>query len=371
MQTSITTFKGAVDMAKVDPWYKGVKPLSNPTDIPLSLRESGLTWEYALTPLYDDLNRLVTRRQKLITVDVAGVRSDAVDVKYPDWESRARWNNDHPEICQKALVKTYAADNFLTTVGKDYQLHQPEFIYDVFKRVAERMNVRLTMAGDVNNGQTIFARARLSHDIEIKDALIKRYLMLMSGVDKKTRAGCDNEDHGCMNAWRTMLKGATYYIGLRHTAKFDLERFVAPLLQDASFDRQRHTRELSALINAKITKRDTELYFREVLFPKGKGGSGSWITLPGIEKEKRNHVREANQKLINQYLVLANSDATTYQDARYNTWYGAFQAAIWIVDRQRSNARLSSHLAGTIGNRKVYCYQQALNSDAVKLEMAA
>jgi len=383
------------DTSGISNWYRDVITLSDPSNIQKSLDESQLNFEYGLTPIYDEYGKKIQRNQKLITITprklpasdaIVSVRQDTQDIRYKNHAYREQWNQDNPDSEPQELIKRHRQDNYLSIVGNDYKLHQPRAFYEIFLKLAEHHKLELTMAGVVQDGKKIFARIKLNQGIQVRDAVIDNYLLLLTGVGVSTKGGLNPWDLACFNAWRHMLSSTSWELGtVNHKHTLPSIAFAQGMLDRINIAQQE--REIQALVDAECTQNEKKEYFKNVLFPARRGGLGSWDRLPcyptttEASREKRDKLFSKNQETLNRYLTLAqDSDkgAMVDCDARHKNWYGAFQEAIWIADRfnvnhhsQLGSARVNSTLTGAIGNTKQLCYQFALNREAVQLRLAA
>ena len=331
-------------------WYGNVSALSNPADIELSLKESGLTYKYALKPLFGDIvtkdGSQIERAQKLITIDADGTRSDSKDVKYKDHEKREQWNTDNPYKKQKDLVRRKAKDNFLDIVGKDYQLHQPADLYGAYLELANHMGLQVHMAGVINSGMSVWARVKLDRDIAVKDARIERFITLLTGVSKSTKAGESPQDVACFNQWNTLLNKTEWHLGnTSHRYLFDPETFAQAIADKLTPARIQMHYELDRLVNSECKENQKREYLKNVLF---------------VDFENKEKV-EKNTNKLNRFLELSKQEPCFVKsDARKNTWYGAFMDATWFADRFPTRDRASSNFGGNIGRIKSNAYKTAL-----------
>ena len=408
MESSITS--GAVSQGSgIGNWYDDVVELSDPSNIEKSLFESGLDFEYGLTPLYNKDGKEISRNKKLITLqkhsNLIGpnrrsydgqirmaypdtmIPQDSRDVYFKDHNRRLEWNRDNPDKPQLELIKRTSENNYLSIVGSDYKIHQPRAFYEIFLKLAEHYRLELTMAGVVQDGKKIFARIKLDHDIRVLDAKIANYLLLVTGVGVSTKGGLNPWDLDCFNAWMQLLSSTQWDLGnVSHKNTLPSIHFAQAMLQKMDIPQQQ--KELTALATASCSPNERKEYFKNVLFPPRRGGFGSWDRLEAFpasdhsedNQRKREHLQLKNQETLERYIEVANDDskAKVNCDARNNTWYGSFQEAIWIADRFNVNnhselgsARVNSTLLGKIRNTKQHCYDFALNREAVQLRYAA
>ena len=343
-------------------WYGEVSALTDPSDIAQSLKESGLTYRYAMTPLYNSRGETIERMQKLITIDENGKRSDDTDVLFKDHAKRKEWNEDNPLLMEKPLIRRHGVDNFLSIVGKNYQLHQPEQVYKAYLELANYMGLQIHMAGVINNGHSVWARVKTDDDIEVKDARIERYITILTGVSKSTKAGESPEDVACFNQWNTLLNNTAWYLGnISHRYLFDPQAFADSIYEKLNPEQVK--REIIALVEAPCNAYQKHNYFKNVLFTDFSN------------KEKLSK----NTQKLERYIGIANSSPCKVDaEARHNTWYGSFMEATWIADRSQSrdmdglgSGRASSNLTGTIGKTKSNAYIQALRQPEVLKALAA
>ena len=330
-------------------WYGEVQALTNPSDIDLSLKESGLTYKYALKPLYgddglDSWSEPIERAQKLITVAADGRRSASKDVMYKDHEKRKQWNTANPYGQQKDLIRRYGKDNFLNIVGKNYQLHQPEQVYEAYLELAEHMGLQIHMAGVINNGMSVWARVKLDADVIVKDARIERYITILTGVSKSTKAGESPQDVACFNQWNMLLNKTEWYLGnVTHNYMFNPKSFAESIFD--KLNPEKVQQELDFLVNSECKQNQKREYFKNVLF---------------VDFSNEKKVEKNTQKLDRYIEIASKSPCKIDLVARNRTWYGAFMDATWLADRFKTSDRVSSNFGGNIGRVKANAYSTAL-----------
>ena len=343
-------------------WYGEVSALSDPSNIALSLKESGLTYRYALSPIYNSRGDIIDRMQKLITIDANGNRSDDTNILFKDHAKRRQWNKDNPLLKQKPEIRRHGVDNFLSIVGKNYQLHQPEQVYKAYLELANYMGLQIHMAGVINNGHSVWARVKIDDDIEVKDAKIERYITILTGVSKSTKAGESPQDVACFNQWNMLLNATAWSLGnISHRYMFNPQGFADSIYEQLNPEQIK--REITALVESPCNTYDKHAYFKNVLF---------------ADFNNKDKLGKNTQKLEH-YIDMVNSDNCRVDaEARRNTWYGAFMDATYIADRFPSrdmyglgSGRASSNLTGTIGKTKSGAYVKALNQPNVLQALAA
>ena len=363
INTSIKSNRGRAPI-----WYGNFNALSDPDNVALSLRECQLDFKYALTDLYDERQNLIHRNKKLITVDSDDIPSDNVALLYADHKQRAAHNAKHANNPSqfKPTVKRRPADNYLAIVGSDYKLHQPQDIYEAYLRLTEYMGLTLHMAGKVNQGNSIWARIKLNEDINIKDTTIERYITLITGTSKATKAGESPQDIWCANQWNILLGKTQWYLAnVAHRRLLDTASFADTIRERLDHDKLQV--QLNILANSECSGNERIRYLKDAIF----GNQFENVIPINASLEDREKIEKKNEKnaiAFEKHLASINakqidSDARrtiSSTGKRTATWYGTYMDLTWLADRLPTKDKASSQISGRIGNMKSKGFYDAL-----------
>lgn len=349
-------------------WYGKFKSLTDPSDVGASLKEAQLDFKYDLTNLYDDRQNLITRKKKLITVDANGINSDTVALKYSDHKQRVAHNAKHANDPRKfkPIVLRQPADNFLDIVGNNYQLHQPQDIYEAYLHLAQYMGLTLDMAGKVNRGASIWARIKLNEDITFKDATIKRYISLITGISKATKAGESPQDYSCSNQWNILLNNTQWYLGnVSHRHLLNTKLFAKTI--NKRLDHENLKNQLILLSNTDCSENERRQYLKDAIF----GNQFENVIPIGASLEDREKIEKRNEKNAEKFEKHLAYIATDQKESdarrtitptgkRIPTWYGAYMDLTWLADRLPTKDKVSSQIDGRIGKMKSRAFYDAI-----------
>lgn len=182
----------------------------------------------------------------------------------------------------------------LAVVGSNFKIVQPEEVIEFFRTLTENNGMRLSTAGTLFGGRRFWALADTGKADEVTDGdTVQGHLLLVTACDGSlattakfvsTRVVCNN------TLTIAMGEGSKQMVKISHRSEFNAEDVHIDLgLVDEAWVNM--MRNLRALANTKMSKKQTESFYKEQLFdPKKKEEEQGW----GVKRELERLMALAN-----------------------------------------------------------------------------
>lgn len=273
------------------------------------------------------------------------------------FDIKGKWHPFSKDEKQYGLVRD--SDNkLLSLIGSVYKPVQTEQIFEFFHDFVKQAKMEIETAGSLSDGKIVWVLARVKQaDFGLgagKKDEMRNYLLLCSPFERgkalimqwtSVRVVCWNTL--CM-ALGHNLKGKGSAFRMPHTKDFAVEKETAKQVLGLMMDQSAQFKEAAEFLSKKkITEKETEQYFLDVLQPS--------------ERKERKKVpiavpkyREALEKAPGSQLLTSKG-----------TWWGAVNAVTFVVDHGQGKQRDSALKNAWLGNQaklKLHALEIALDS---------
>tara|TARA_R110002074_G_scaffold153702_4_gene308965 strand:- start:1071 stop:2060 length:990 start_codon:yes stop_codon:yes gene_type:complete len=307
--------------SNIKPWWGIGNTITDPSDPERTLNEAGMDFEYVVkvpwihSPKGDHLSKFA----RCIVV--------------------ADKNGEGEEIA---------------SCGSLWKPHQPKDIIEFYRRVAEKMELRLETAGSLCNQTKIWAMAKCPENFTIIDDEYHPYVSFITGVTMATRIAGHSEAIVCHNTLQFALDHSSKQKYTHHSA-LDVDDVVDNMGIIS------YKEEIDRLnILSQCTRLDAESYFKELLLGVNrKQRQPAWYG--DVTSVKYNHFLQNQDALFEAYLNAPGQDLK----ARKGTALGALNAVTYWADHVRKSrngveGRANSIVDGQLGYLKKQAYDLAL-----------
>lgn len=160
--------------------------------------------------------------------------------------------------------------NVLSVVSEDYNVVQPEEIFNFYKHFVDKYNFRLHTAGSLDGGRKVWVLADVGKDFTLRnDDTVGAYLLLVTSFDRSlaTISKFTTIRVVCQNTLNISLKDSGKAIKVSHSAVFDPSKMTLDVEALGRGFEDFH--EKAKVLSQRIVNRNEVVnYFLNVLYPQ-------------------------------------------------------------------------------------------------------
>jgi phage/plasmid-like protein (TIGR03299 family) len=321
--------------SNIKPWWGIGNTITDPSDPERTLNEAGMDFEYMV---------------RIPNVRLGRFGGDEVPHD----------RGGEPSKFARCIVvhDSDGREKEIAACGSLWKPHQPKDIIEFYRRVAEKMDLRLETAGSLCNQTKIWAMAKCPENFKIIDDEYHPYVSFITGVTMATRIAGHSEAIVCHNTLQFALDNSAKQKYTHHSA-LNVDD-VIDNMGIISYNEEIY--RLNTL--SQCTRLDAEFYFKELLLGVNrKQRQPDWYG--DVDNVKYNHFIQNQDALFDAYMNAPGQDLR----ARKGTALGALNAVTYWADHVRKSrngveGRANSIVDGQLGTFKKQAYDLALKAVA-------
>jgi len=228
-------------------------------------------------------------------------------------------DTEYTESSKKMLINSSNGD-LLHIASNRFKPVQPSTILNSFFDIVDKLDFKMEVIGQLDNGKKVFARAKAPDNLEINGEKIEGYLTIATGNDgsMSTIANIGGNCLACMNETPMLFKGKQAH-RTRHSTSFDPNKMIIDLnLKDFSSAWGSFEENVRKLVDTRVNSMQAIALIHKVI------GTGKPIDEESTKTA--NNIQQVYSNMLN----AAGADIA----ARQGSLWGVFNGLSYYTDHQ-------------------------------------